>query len=194
MGLVLNSYKYNYSIIHLLPKTGLFEGNGHTVLNVLGDSSSFLVDPLSKKILIIEDKMLNKRLMNKEDLRNRSKLYGINSQKSIVEIEPQFWESYQTVVAYAEVGQSDMNDYFNLTRFLGSLIGSDDARWKRIVVNAVAAIGGRLPTLKVEHSDYSRLIRSYPEFVFLKYLAYFFIFNVYFSVIVVLFYLSMNLF
>jgi hypothetical protein len=192
MGLVLNSQHYNYSIVHFLPKKGLFKGYGHTILNVIRDSSSFLVDPTYNVLLIIDDKMFNKRLMNKQDLYNRFKIYGMNSKKSIFEIESEFWEPNYTS-AYAEVSQSSMNNYFNFTNFLSSLFGSDDANWKRIIINGVAAICWQLPTFQVKQSDYISLTYSYPEFVFLKYLAYIFVFNIYFLASGALIYVTMKL-
>lgn len=136
MGLVVQSnYKFNYSIVHFLPKTGLFEGNGHTILNIRRDSISLLVDPFLKMMPIMEDEMLGNRLMNIQDLYNRSNIYQMNSNKSVVNLSDLNWAS-TFIVAYAEVSQTDMEKYYNATDLLTSLLGlEDDTNFKRIFVN-----------------------------------------------------------
>lgn len=188
MGEVLSNDKFNYSIVHFLPQIGLFEGNGHTILNVITDSISFLVDPILKMVPIVEDEMLDKRLMNIQDLYKRSNIYQMNRYKSVVNLNNEFWAPNFTV-AYAEVSQSDMEKYFSSTGSLIRLLGIyDDSNFKRILVNSVMAVCWRLPTFKVNQDDYVELCRLYPSFVFLKYLGRFYLYNFYFLILMVFMY------
>ncbi len=179
MGEVLSNDNFNYSIVHFLPKTGLYEGNGHTILNVIRDSISFLVDPIMKMVPIVEDEMHNKRLMNIQDLYNRSNIYQMNSHKSVANLSNEFWEPNFTA-AYAEVRQSEMEKYYSSAESLLRLLGlHDDSNSKRLLVNGVILVCGDLPTFKVNQDDYIKLCRAYPNFVFLKYLGRFFVYNLY---------------
>jgi len=186
MGLALRNF--NYSIIHFLPKTGLYEGNGHTIFNLIKDSISFLVDPIMKMVPIVEDEMHNKRLMNIQDLYNRSNIYQMNRHKSVVNCSNEFWAPNFTA-AYAEVSKFDIEKYYSSTESLLGLLGlSDDSNSKRILVNGVMLVCRRLPTFKVNQDDYIKLCRFYPSFVFLKYLGRFFVYNFYFLIFVVFIY------
>lgn len=188
MGEILSNDKFNYSIVHFLPKTGLYEGNGHTILNVIIDSISFLVDPSLKMVPIVEDEMLNNRLMNIQDLYNRSNIYQMNRHKSVVNLSNDFW-ALNFTAAYAEVSQSDMEKYFSSIESLIGLLGlHDDSNSKRILVNGVMLACWRLPTFKVNQEDYIKLCRFYPSFLFLKYLGHFFLYNFYFLILVVFIY------
>lgn len=178
MGLVLNRYGYNYSIVHFLPKTGLYSGYGHSILNVILDSISFLVDPVLRTLPIVEYRNSGMQLINFNNLSSRLNINNIKSYKSNVALNNNFWNS-DFVLAYAEVSQSDMNNYFRYTKLLRNLLGLDDSKFKRTLVNAIMAVFWRLPTFKVNHDDYVKLCRAYSSFIFLKYLAHFFICNLY---------------
>lgn len=185
MGEVLSNYNFNYSIVHFLPKTGLYEGHGHTIINVIRDSISFFADPVLKMIPIVEDEMHNKRLMNIQDLYNRSNVYQMNRYKSVINLTNELWKPSFTV-AYAEVSQVDMEKYYRFTESFNRLLGlHDDSNSKRILVNGVALLSGDLPKFKVNHDDYIKLCRSYPNFVFLKYLSRFFVYNLYCLILLV---------
>jgi hypothetical protein len=184
MGLVLSNHGFNYSIVHFLPKVGLFKGAGHTVLNVIGDSISLLVDPILKIVPIVEDEMLDKRYMNIQDLSNRSNIYSTNSHKSVVNLSHRYWAPNFSS-AYAEVSQSEMNKYFDSTKLLDGFLGLDDSKFKRTFVNGIMAFCWRLPQFKVKQGDYINLCHTYPNFVFLKYLGHFFIYNLYCLILLV---------
>ncbi len=188
MGEVLSNHNFNYSIVHFLPKTGLYEGNGHTIINIIRDSISFLADPVLKMIPIVEDEMHNKRLMNIQDLYNRSNIYQMNRYKSVINLNNEFWEPNFTA-AYAEVSQSDMEKYYSFTESFIRLLGlHDDSNSKRKLVNGVALLCGDLPKFKVNQDDYIKLCCTYPNFVFLKYLGRFFVYNVYCLILLVFIY------
>lgn len=188
MGEVLSNHNFNYSIVHFLPKKGLFNGSGHTIINVIRDSISFLADPMLKMIPIVEDEMHNKRLLNIQDLYSRSNVYQMNRYKSVINLNNEYWEPNFTA-AYAEVSQSDLKKYYSFTKSFNRLLGlHDDSHSKRLLVNGVALLWGELPKFKVNHDDYIRLCRTYPNFVFLKYLVRFFVYNMYCLILLVFIY------
>ena len=176
MGLVLDSLGHNYSIIHFLPKTGLLEGNGHSIVNFSADSIAFLVDPLLKMLPIVENGMSHYRLMHIEDLSNGCNLYSLSNQKTIGKLNSLYYDPV-FASAYAEVDHHDINNYFNHNKTVIEFLRLDEGRYTRIFINAIAAITFKLPTFKVTKSGYINICGNYPNFIFLKYLAYFFILN-----------------
>ncbi len=187
--LLRSNYNLNYSIVHFLPTKGLFEGRGHSILNVMiNDSHSFLVDPILKLIPIMEDEKLGMRLMNFQDLHNSAKIYQMNVDKEVSTLNNEYWTSNFTVV-FTEVSQIDMEKYYRTTESLLGLLGlKDDSEFKRKFVNGVAVMFGDLPTFRVSTSEYEKLLRAYPSIVYLRYLGYFFLYNFYFLIVMVIMY------
>lgn len=87
------------------------------------------------------------------------------------------------------MSQSDIEEYYSFTESFHRHLGlHDDSNFNRLSVNGVALLFGKLPKLKVNQDDYIKLCRIYPNFVFLKYLGLFFVYNLYGLILMVLIY------
>jgi hypothetical protein len=180
LGCILDSIGKKYSIIHFLPCEGMWDGNGHSVIR-LKDSVSFLFDPIHKFIPIINLKDKRFTLLDISQLRR-----GVDNLKSLNHLEFNYlpssiskYYSNSFTSAYAEVSQKSMNDYFDQNLLIQNLFNLKENKLSRLIINGIAAISFKLPTFYVTHVEYKRIKEHYPEFISLKILAFFFIFNTY---------------
>jgi hypothetical protein len=180
LGCILDSIGKKYSIIHFLPKQGMWEGDGHTVIR-LEDSVSFLVDPSNKIIPIINLKDKRFTLLDITQLRR-----GVDNLKSLNHLKINYsrpifkYYSNSFTMAYAEVSQESMNEYFDQNQLIQNLFNIKETKLSRLIINGIAAISFKLPKFYVTHVEYERIKEHYPKFIWLKILAIFFIINTYF--------------
>lgn len=167
MGLILDSLKMDYSIIHFIPKNGLFSGSGHSVLRYKGEIS-FLLDPLFKMAPLIETKSNTRRLIDLNELIGESiPLTDLCFFKYLDVPEHSKYYTSEFILTFAEVNKKEMNDFFSQNDVLVDLFHLNEGKDTRLIINGVAAITYNLPTFSVDSSGYSKIQNVYPYFSFL---------------------------
>lgn len=176
-GVLLESKNINYSIVHLLPKHGLFEGRGHTIL-LYQDSSYFLLDSEIRSIPMMNDEAIIFS-ESSDFLKYKNKFNFLNIKHS--DIQPILsYYSDENTVAIAYVCQKDLDDFYDQNLFLLDLFDLKETEITKILVNSIACMTFKIPTIKVSSSDYAKLKIEYPELIWLKIYGIFFILNSYF--------------
>jgi hypothetical protein len=177
MGLVLDSLKIDYSIVHFIPKNGLLEGAGHSVLRYKGENS-FLVDPLFNLVPIVDTNSNSRRTIDLNELIGESiHLMNLSFFKYLDGTEPSKYYTSEFILTFAEVDKEEMNEFFSQNDFLVDLFQLSEGKVTRLIINGIAAITFNLPTFSVDSLSYSKILKDYPYFYFLVFLSYFFIFN-----------------
>jgi hypothetical protein len=183
LGLVLDSLGYKYSIIHFLPKKGLFEGSGHTILNVIVDTCSLLVDPMFKIFPVIEKEIKTFRYINKSDLKNKANILFMNGE-NIVKQRERYWSNKFSTV-YAEVSHNSMHKHFKNNERFVNLLGLKESRFNRLLINGISAATFNLPSFRLSSEDYDKLCHQYPKFKKLKFIAFLYIVNFWLMLILI---------
>ncbi len=179
MGCILDSLEKKYSIVHILPQSGLLNGSGHSIINYQ-DSVSFLIDPMYKSVICIDKGMSDNNFMKLSDLRSR-KYYSKNLKfiKFFDSPIPIYYYSDSFAIAYAEVNQNEMRKYLYYNEIFINYLNLKESNFTRILINSIDAILFILPKFKVTTVEYKKILEAYPTFIWLKFLGYLFIFIFY---------------
>ena len=178
-GLILDSLGFNYEIVHVLPKKGLFQGSGHSIIQVITSSRNFLIDPLFKMMPGIT-KYSNDRLIDIYDLRSRTisdsnfHIFRVLQQ----EVDTNYYRN-SFAAAYATVNSADMKEYFSQNDKIVKLFGLSETKINKLIINAIAALTFKLPNFEITKKEFQELLKYYPYFIILKYYGLSFLISIY---------------